>query len=879
MRQRLTWAGGVFLGLGLFLCGEAHAVITATLPLSKLLKEHDFIFAVKVEVLYPEKPGVVLVVDEQFKGKVPFQKLAINLTGDSEAKKDEHTPKLLKRLAPKLPLVLFANQRGKRYTVFAYTNGTWFQVIGQKAEGDTVRWAFTHCEPYLRRTFKGTTEEMRKIVVDGLAGKAKPPEPNEKEPPGLGPEVKPASGGRKSPEASFPPLRGHGPLFAVIPTLGVGGPLAVLALLFPGLFGGALLVLRNWMALLTVASINSTLLVVYLWFGRSLEDTWLGSPIGLWFTMMVVTLLGTLWAWRRHHSVAPLASPLPTPPGKEALANSASPPAASNLHTLPNRPTRSEQIILWVCSLAFLIACPFVLSGTLDMNDPGWKLLVVFTVAFGVGTLYLVYQRFVGARQAPARPALPTEGVILWSMLVASTCLAATWPSRPLAVTGNITSAEKGLVKPVWNTVLPGTGYIVSSCQVSGDRLYVSVAHRQGAETFGALYCIDLASREIMWKFDNDQDMKQVYCSPCLAEGRIFIGEGFHSDQGCRMYGLKDQGKSVQKVWEFQTNSHTESTPFVAGGKVYFGAGDDGVYCVDARDDKKVYWQYPGKDGDTTPLADSLPAGVKMPQRRLHLHVDANPVVAGDYLFVGSGLDREKPDQTDPAILCLDVNTGKKRWLRLLPRDLPAWGGATVASEQAFARQGGSMTRKQVSGDASDEQVFFALGGGEIFEDYEGKVPQGKQAGALLCVEGKSGKELWRFAAPAGIMGKPAVDRSSVYFGCRDGNAYCLDRKDGKPRWKKEVGSPVWASPALVRCPHCGTTRLYVVGIRGQVRCFHPDTGIQLWSYELEQNTPFLSSTPAVAVTQTPVGEARRLYFGSGIGGLSFATVFCLEDR
>ena len=57
----------------------------------------------------------------------------------------------------------------KRYTAFGYTNGTWFQMIGQ-AEDDPakVRWGFTHCEPYLRRTFKGTTEALKQVVQDGL---------------------------------------------------------------------------------------------------------------------------------------------------------------------------------------------------------------------------------------------------------------------------------------------------------------------------------------------------------------------------------------------------------------------------------------------------------------------------------------------------------------------------------------------------------------------------------------------------------------------------------------------------------------------------------------------------------------------------------------
>src|SRR5262249_15142955 len=200
MQRRSAWAGGLLLGIGLFLAGSpAQALITRSIPLGDLLKENQFIFLARVDSVLPEKPGLVLMVAEQFKGKVPFNKMAINLTGDREAKKYKHTPQLLKRVAPKLPVVLFANRRHKFFIVFAYTNGTWFQVKGQKdADSDRVRWGFTHCEPYLRRTFAGTTDELRKIIKDGLAGKKKPPEPNPKEKPGLGPEVKTRRGDKET---------------------------------------------------------------------------------------------------------------------------------------------------------------------------------------------------------------------------------------------------------------------------------------------------------------------------------------------------------------------------------------------------------------------------------------------------------------------------------------------------------------------------------------------------------------------------------------------------------------------------------------------------------------------------------------------------------
>ena len=58
-------------------------------------------------------------------------------------------------------------------------------------EADKTVFAFTNGEPYLRRTFKGTTEEMKTVVSEVLAGKGKAPKTDPKEPPGFGPEATP----------------------------------------------------------------------------------------------------------------------------------------------------------------------------------------------------------------------------------------------------------------------------------------------------------------------------------------------------------------------------------------------------------------------------------------------------------------------------------------------------------------------------------------------------------------------------------------------------------------------------------------------------------------------------------------------------------------
>lgn len=170
------------------------AIVQRLTPLKEVLASEQFIAVATVEKLDPDKPSIVLVVKDDLKGKVPFRRLSVMLTGDSEAKKDKHVPQLLERLAEKQELILFASTRGKRTTVFLFANGTWLQLISTtEAPPEAMRFDFTHLEPYLRRTFKGTTDELKRVIADGLSGKKAPPQPDPHTEPGLGPTIKKAS--------------------------------------------------------------------------------------------------------------------------------------------------------------------------------------------------------------------------------------------------------------------------------------------------------------------------------------------------------------------------------------------------------------------------------------------------------------------------------------------------------------------------------------------------------------------------------------------------------------------------------------------------------------------------------------------------------------
>lgn len=171
--------------LVLALSSPAVAVIEALLKIGNIISsDSDAIYMTRVEKVDAEKGQVVFSIQEELHAKPIVARLNVNL----KAGKESDIPLLLKRIAPELPVLMFQTQLEGRVQVLAYTNGTWFQLTKM---GENP-WAFVGCEPYLRRTYKGTTAELRALIEGVRSGKQKAPLPNAKEPPGLGPEITPS---------------------------------------------------------------------------------------------------------------------------------------------------------------------------------------------------------------------------------------------------------------------------------------------------------------------------------------------------------------------------------------------------------------------------------------------------------------------------------------------------------------------------------------------------------------------------------------------------------------------------------------------------------------------------------------------------------------
>ncbi len=571
-------------------------------------------------------------------------------------------------------------------------------------------------------------------------------------------------------------------VFGVIPTLFVAGPLAIFAVLFPGLAAAVLLLFRRWSSAFLVLSLNSSLLFLHSWFQSSLRGHWWGSFMFLWILLGVISFFGTARSLRRARK---WSTPL-----------------------IPQEGSRGEWIMICMLSLVAFSGVGYCIIREKSLLDPQQRALLVLSVGTWTSFAYMSL--------APSRPTkalwvrrLSPEIMMLGAIGLASISVTL------FTYIGEFLSDEK--VALAWSFEPDEDGAIYSSPAVLGDCVFTAVAHQRGAAQFGAVYCLDRHSGNVLWMFNDGGAMKPVFSSPCVWDGRLYIGEGFHGDSKCRLYCI--DAKKGCKLWEFVTQGHTESSPSVVDGNLYFGAGDDGMYCADAVTGVER-WHFAGP------------------------HVDGRPAVAGGRVYAGSGYGKYE-------VFCLDAHTGWAIWRRAV--ELPSFGSPTPAGER----------------------VYFGIGNGNFLSSAV------RPAGALLCLNAINGEYVWRFDVPDAVHAKPVISEGHIYFNCRDNHCYCLDSEYGQSIWRHELGSAAVAEPILAADCHDGQPRrLYTVATEGNMYCLDLADGSVRWRRDLRESHQEIDrfiSSPSVVVDQAEHGCHGKIYYGASIYGRP--VLYCLDER
>ena len=341
--------------------------------------------------------------------------------------------------------------------------------------------------------------------------------------------------------------------------------------------------------------------------------------------------------------------------------------------------------------------------------------------------------------------------------------------------------------------------------------------------------------------------------SPAAVGNLLFLGDGMHQDAGGILHALTaDKG---QPLWQHPMPGelvHLEGAPTVAGGKVFMGAGDGGVVCVEAAqatlDGKPVtpaeiadrqaarwrelqtkYEADKKRDPDfaVPPNEDQLlkPSPKLVWQQGVKKwHVDAPVNVAGGVVLVASSfLDKEKSGRRE--LFALDAATGETKWSFALP--LNPWGGASVLGDTVVV---------------TGSSVGYAVG--------ELKGAKGEVVAFDLAL----GNPKWRKDIPGGVVGCAALTDGVAIVTATDGKVRALSLTDGERRWLYDAKAPLFAPAAVA------AGAAYVGDLGGAVHAIDTATGDKLWRLDLAGDPKVKS--PGMVYAGAVV-HGGRLYVGT----------------
>lgn len=337
---------------------------------------------------------------------------------------------------------------------------------------------------------------------------------------------------------------------------------------------------------------------------------------------------------------------------------------------------------------------------------------------------------------------------------------------------------------------------------------------RGDARSSGIASCEIRNAPEIKWAFAAEKDIFEA--TPVIADGMVFLG----SITG-NFYAL--ELKTGKVVWKFFTKLGFSGPAAVSGGRVFVGDADGFFHAFDAKTGKEIWKKE---------IAGPMNAAPGVFKNRVLFTVESGELYCldadtGEEIWKYTSTDQLQCGITirgtsvllggcDKSVQVVDVENGKL--LRRL--DVDAQTGATVAvneDENAFL---GTMGAEVIAFSPKDEVLWRYMP-----EERKGpfrsnaavtreKIYVGGQNRRLVCLDAKTGGELWAFTTRRNADISPVVAGEHVLFYALEGKVFLLNADTGEEIWQEEVGGTLAAGPAVA------DGKFIVATGQGEVFCF-----------------------------------------------------------
>ncbi len=383
-----------------------------------------------------------------------------------------------------------------------------------------------------------------------------------------------------------------------------------------------------------------------------------------------------------------------------------------------------------------------------------------------------------------------------------------------------------------WTYRTANDAAIYASPAIAGDYVIFATARVTPFDPTGSgeLLCLNAHTGELVWR-GGLSDLRATFSSPVVQGDYVAIGEGLHLTRDSRVSVFNSRTGALR--WSYRTQSHAESTPAIAGGRVFAGAGRDGYRAFDLEPDAngkpKLHWHAPGAR---------------------YMDASGSPNVYGDHVFVPMGR------WGGLGMACLDADSGEERWRVTTP--YPVFSGPTIVAERNLVLIGmGNGNFVQTAEQAMPSQLDYLRAKGATDQELEEARELLGPAGEVWAIDLTTGDLRWRFASQRTVLGQVAAGPDAVYFGSRDGHLYRVDYQ-GRETARWNARSPIIASPAVAE------DHVYVVSASGVLYCLDARSLRVVWEMPL-QRQPLAAGDLFIS---SPVVAHGRVYVGTPRSGL-----------